>query len=358
VTAAFSAGNLTGGVVGIAAGRILQRRGPRLVMSVGSVVGTVALVGVAWSPSYAVFFAFWVLAGAASAGLFYPPAFAALTGWYGERRVQAITTLTLAAGFASTIFAPLTDALASQLSWRQTYAVLAVILGAVTLPAHLALLVHPWPAGSHHRDGALQRDRHILFSRTFLLATASATLMAFASYAALIGLVPLLIDRGLSSTWAAWALGLGGAGQVAGRLLYPAMTRTLDARTRAIVVIAALAAAIAGLAIVPGPTLLLVLMAVAAGAARGLFTLVEATLVSDYWGPERYAAIAGVFMAPILAASAAAPWLGAVIAGATGSSEALFGVLVGIAAVAALLAAAVERPTPSAPVRGDAQMVE
>ena len=45
-------------------------------------------------------------------GLFYPSAFAALTGWYGPQRVQALTALTLAAGVASTIFAPLASALA------------------------------------------------------------------------------------------------------------------------------------------------------------------------------------------------------------------------------------------------------
>jgi MFS family permease len=344
VTAAFSAGNLTGGLVGIVVGRTLQKRGPRPVMTSASVLGALAMGGVAWSPNYSTFFACWVLAGVASAGLFYPPAFAALTGWFGEGRVRAITTLTLAAGFASTIFAPLAQALVDTLSWRQTYGVLAVVLGLITVPAHFLGLDHPWPAGRPY-DKAQHGDRQILTSRTFVLATSSATLMSIASYASIVGLVPLLTGRGLSPTWAAWALGLGGAGQVAGRVLYPFMTRVADARARTVSVIVALAAALAGLALVRGPTLALVLLAVAAGAARGLFTLVEATLVSDYWGPERYATISGVFNAPILAASAAAPWLGVLVADATGSSTALFLILVATALVAALLAAAVQRPT-------------
>lgn len=47
VTGAFSAGSLTGAVAGIAAGRLLQRRGPRLVMTPGGVLGAaaVAVVG-------------------------------------------------------------------------------------------------------------------------------------------------------------------------------------------------------------------------------------------------------------------------------------------------------------------------
>ena len=85
------------------------------VKTVGSVLGAASVTGIAAAPSYWWFLAAWLATGTASAGLFYPPAFAALTAWYGPRRVQALTALTLAAGFASTIFAPLTSALAGQL---------------------------------------------------------------------------------------------------------------------------------------------------------------------------------------------------------------------------------------------------
>jgi len=110
VTAAFSGGNLLGAIVGVPVGRLLGRRGPRPVMTAGSILAVAALAGVAEAPSYGWFLAAWLIAGVAMAGVFYPPAFAALTGWYGPKRLPALTTLTLAAGFASTIFAPLTAA--------------------------------------------------------------------------------------------------------------------------------------------------------------------------------------------------------------------------------------------------------
>ena len=47
VTAAFSAGNLLGAAAGIPVGRLLERHGPRPVMTAGSVLGAVALVAVA-----------------------------------------------------------------------------------------------------------------------------------------------------------------------------------------------------------------------------------------------------------------------------------------------------------------------
>jgi predicted MFS family arabinose efflux permease len=62
----------------------------------------------------------------------YSPAFAALT----RDPVRALTILTFAGGLASTVFAPLTAALAAHLDWRHTYLALAAILALVTVPAH------------------------------------------------------------------------------------------------------------------------------------------------------------------------------------------------------------------------------
>ncbi|HMH94107.1 MAG TPA: MFS transporter, partial [Streptosporangiaceae bacterium] len=53
ITAAFSAGNVVGALAGVAAGRLIEKRGPRLVMTAGSVVGTAALAGIAVAPGLA-----------------------------------------------------------------------------------------------------------------------------------------------------------------------------------------------------------------------------------------------------------------------------------------------------------------
>jgi MFS family permease len=344
VTLAYSAGNLAGALAGIPAGRLLHARGPRLVMTVASVAGAASVAGIAAAPSYWWFLAAWLSAGIASAGLYYPPAFAALTAWYGERRVGALTTLTLAAGFASTIFAPLTSALAAHLSWRSVLLVLAVVLAVVTIPAHALFLRPPWAPARHEavtaagQETAAGLDRQVFASRAFLQLAGAVTLCALAQYAALVSLVPLLEGRGLSPGLAAWALGLGGAGQVAGRLCYRSLASRLGARARTTVIIGAGAGATLLLGLVPGPGALLIGVSVAAGAMRGVFTLTEATLVADYWGADRYAVLNGVFYAPPLAAGALAPGIGAGIAAVTGY-PALFAILAGCAATGAGLAA-------------------
>lgn len=350
VTLAYSAGNLAGALAGIPAGRLLHARGPRLVMTAASMLGAASVAGIAAAPSYGWFLAAWLAAGVASAGLFYPPAFAALTAWYGRQRVRALTTLTLAAGFASTIFAPLTSALAAHLSWRAVLLVLAAVLAVITVPAHALFLRPRWAPGQHEpamsagEPPAPSRDRQVVASRAFLQLATAGTLCAFAQYAALVNLVPLLEGRGLPGGLAAWALGLGGAGQVAGRLCYRPLASRLGARPRTAMVIGAGAVATLMLGLVPGPAVLLIAASVMAGAVRGVFTLTEATLVADYWGANRYAVLNGIFNAPLLAAGAIAPGLGAGIAALTGSYPALFAILAGCAAAGAGLAATAPPP--------------
>lgn len=337
VTTAFSAGSLFGAIGGIAVGRLIQARGPRGVMTAGSVLGAAAVCVVATAPSLPVFAVGWLLAGAAGAGTFYPPAFAALTQWFGTRRVRAITTLSLVAGFSSTIFAPLTGLLGEQLGWRGAYLVLAAALLVLNAPGHLLALQIPWhPAGRRTHSTA---DREVLRSRTFLLVTASGTLAALAMYTSLVHLVPLLLGEGFSVQAAAWALGLSGAGQVAGRLFYPWLDRRLAAHVRGSLVVALLAVTLLVLAAVPGPAALVIAIAVLSGAARGLFTLITATVVADYWGTERYAALNGIYNAPVGVATALAPAFGAAVAELTGSYRGLFVVLGGLALCSAALAA-------------------
>jgi MFS family permease len=341
VTAAFSFGLIVSALVGIPVGRWLDRFGPRRVMTAGSLLAVPAVAGIAAAPTVPWFFAAWALAGVAMAGVLYPPAFAALTRWWGPRRVTALTALTLLAGLASTIFAPLTAALEAPLGWRQTYLVLGAVLAVITVPAHVFGLRGRWPPP----DPAEQRGKPddapttVARSRPFLLLVAAAAIGAFSAFAVVVNQVPLLIERGLSTTVAAWALGLGGLGQVLGRLGYAALTRHTGVRARGVAVLGASAAATGLLALLPGPAVALVGAAMLAGAARGVFTLLKATAVSDRWGSAHYGRLNGLLFAPVMVATALAPWAGAALSEVLGGYPAVFAVLAGLAALAAVLIA-------------------
>jgi MFS family permease len=337
ITAGFSASQIVAGLVGIPVGRLLDRHGPRVIMTTGSIVAVLALVALATADSLGWFTAAWLLAGVAMAGIFYAPAFAALTRWYGPRRVSALTALTLVAGLASTVFAPLTAVLNDRLDWRGTYLVLAGFLAVTTIPLHLWGLRLPWPAIEHetaHAPSAVAR------SRPFLVLVVAMSLAAFSVYAVVINLVPLLTERGMTTSAAAIALGLGGVGQVLGRLGYARLAARTSVRTRTLLILLVSAAVTVLLGVLPGPALLLIAGSVLAGVTRGIFTLVQATAITDRWGAVHYGQLNGLLTAPVMLTAAIAPWAGSAMAAWLGGYPAVFVVLGVIGVLAAALSTA------------------
>ncbi|MFE6337843.1 MFS transporter [Streptomyces sp. NPDC057798] len=337
-TAAFSLALDISAFAGIRVGRILDHRGPRTVMTTGSVLGVVSLLIVAAAPNLLVFFAGWALAGLAMAATFYQPAFAALTRWWAPDHIRALTIVTLAGGLASTVFAPLTAALADHLSWRHTYLVLAAILATVTIPAHALALRAPWPdaptSPAHTAAGAAEVGR----SRPFLLLAAAFTLSSFAMYAVVVAFVPLFLERGYTTSQAAWALGIGGAGQTLGRTLYAALARRTTATARTTILIALGGLTTAALAAVPGPYALLIAVSVVAGMVRGNLTLLQATAITDRWGTTYYGRLSGLLAAPAHTAAALAPFAGAALTVPLGGYGPLFFLLAATSMAAALTA--------------------
>ena len=345
VTGAFSLSLIVAAGVGIFVGRHIDRRGPRLVMSAGSALAVVSVVVVATAPTYPVFLIGWLLIGVAMAGVLYAPAFAALTHWAGSRRVRALTTLTLVAGLASTVFAPLTAVINSVVDWRETYLVLVVVLAAITLPAHWYGLRQPWGHGTSIVDlQARPASRaRVASTRPFILLAIAFAAASFTIYAVLINLVPLFIERGFTTTEAAVALGLGGVGQVAGRLGYARFAARTGVVSRTVIVLASVALTTALLAILPGPLWLLTSVAMLVGVVRGIDTLLQATAVSDRWGVHGFGRLNGLLTAPVMVSAAIAPFAGAALAEAAGGQATAFLLLAGLAGAAAVAAAFTKR---------------
>lgn len=354
VVGAFTVGLIVSGVAGLWVGRHIDRHGPRRIMTLGSLVGVAATAGLATAPTYGWFVAAWVVAGLAMSATLYAPAFAAVTHWAGPRnRVRALTTITLVAGLASTVFAPLTAWLLGRGDWRSSYLLLAVVL-TVTVPLHWWGLRGPWQHTTRTGEPGSRRGAAPYRHRDLALLTVAMTLGGFAIYAVVVNLIPLLVEHGISTGLAATALGVGGIGQVAGRLLYGPLVTRLGVRSRTVAVFGAAALTIAALAVVDGPYLAVAAVSFLAGSVRGIFTLVQATAVADRWGTAAYGARSGVINGGVVGASAVAPWLGATMAASLGSQRAAFLGLAAVAVLAAAISGVTTAPRPS----GDAPSSE
>lgn len=333
VTLSFSVGLVASALAGVAVGRWLDERGPRMIMTAGSVVGAGGLVIVAAAPNLVVFTAGWIVAGTAHAAVLYQAAFTVIARRYGDRRRGAMTILTLAGGLASTVFAPIVATLLTVTDWRSMFLVLAAVLVMTTTPLHWFFLEPSWPPIVHDESTNHHTVASVVRTRRFWMLEASMLALAAALFSVTLAIIPLFTEKGMTYELAAWALGLLGAGQVIGRLLYVAIPRTAApwvslAATASLSVIG-----LALLAIVPGPPWLLISIGVGVGAVRGAQTLVQGSAVADRWGIRNYGSINGVFAAPITAIGAVGPALGPLIAVATGSYSAMAWVAVGFAAL-------------------------
>lgn len=339
ITAAFSGGVVVSAVSGVVVGRMLDRRGPRLVMTIGSAVGAAGLVIVAVAPDLIVFAAGWVVCGLAQSAVLYQAAFTVLTRRHGERRQTPLTILTLAGGLASTVFAPVVAALLGVVDWRVTFLILAALLAVITVPLHWFSLEREWPQRDHRPDAEPSHTvSAVIRTRRYWALELTMIVLSVSLLSATLAAVPLFMEKGLTFELAALGLGLIGAGQVIGRLVFLARPRN----ARPWVIVAAVAAlagvSLAALALVPGPAWLLIVLGVVAGAVRGAYTLVQASAVADRWGTRNYGSINGTFMAPVTIAAALTPAIGPAVAAGVGSFSAMVAIMAGAALAAAALA--------------------
>jgi MFS family permease len=347
LTGAYSLALLVAMLLSPPLGRWLDRAGPRVPMTVGSVLGTILLL--AWSgvSSLPVFYVVWAGIGVSMALTLYEPAFAAASTWFVRGRSRAMLVLTTVAGFASTIFLPLAGWLTERLGWRAALLILALILGAVTIPAHALLLrrrpedlgllpdgaplsggtSRPKPAGAPLQR-ALRDPAYWWLNLGFLLGTAAS--VAIGLY-----LIPVLLERGESLALATVVTGLIGAAQVVGRLIVTALEPRVSETGVAVVVFAFQALAIALVLAPLGMTIVLIAVTLL-GVGRGGTTLMRATLVAERYGRASFATISGIPAATQMAARAIAPVGAGLLASRLGGYGPMLVVLTAIATAATL----------------------
>lgn len=341
ITGAFSLAIVVLGVVGVPVGHWLDERGPRLLMTAGSVLGVALAIGWSLVEDLATFYALWVLMGVCWSATLYGPAFATVTAHFRERRTEALTVVTLMAGLASTIFLPLTAFLVEPLGWRSALVALAAIL-AVTVPLH-ALVLRKAPAPPEHdTEPSLSLGEALRHPSFRWLA------LGFVCFALGIGLfvhlVPYLSGRGFDLTTAATIAGLVGALQVVGRIALAPLERRLDPTVLIGLVYGLQPLAIVVLLLGPAaaaPWIFVVLF----GASRGADTLIRNTVVARLYGPRRFASISAVLSLVITFAWASGPIALGVIYDTFGGYELGFWAIAAASVVAAVaVVVATRRP--------------
>jgi MFS family permease len=341
LTGAFSVGMGVAALAALPVGRWIDRHGARALMTLGSCLAVGLLL--VWSrvESLPALYAVWCAMGLALAATLYEPAFAAVVGWFATgHRDRALLTVTLAAGFASTIFMPTEAWLVERFGWRTTLLVLATILAVVTIPIHALVLRRP-PRGESRAAGVEWVESRVpgltlgAAARTgvFWVLAVAFFFGNFTTNSVTVHLIPYLSDRGYTPTLAAVMIGWLGAMQVPARLVFAPIAVRFGHRAATAAIFFGQALGLAQLALAARlPTL--VPMVVVLGAANGMSTLARATTIAEIFGPRHYGSISGAVALGANGARALAPVGAAFLQVALGGYEPVFWLLTAVLVVA------------------------
>jgi len=335
VALASTISTLVGALAGYPVGRLLDHRGGRLTMTLGSGVGVVGVLVWSQARTLSELYLAFALVGVAQTMSTYDAAFAVIVAAIrSERRDATILTMTMIVGLTTYLASPIMGWLAGWLGWRGTLLVLAVGIALTGVPGHLQAI----PPAALHRRRAPQRTgaslAEVLHSSRFWLLALAFTAQTAATTGVLTMLVTYLRDRGFSETAATSIPVAIGVFQIVARFGLSSLGGRVSV---ALVCVIAYATQAGGMLALPftGLSLTLALICVSAvGLGNGVGVIARAVLIADGFGTTHFARIMAVTALPMALAKAIAPvtaaWLG------NGDFLVLFGSMSALASVALL----------------------
>lgn len=329
-----SAALLLSGLLGPLAGRMIDRYGGRDVLTATNLAFATGLVLLSYATGPISLFTAWLVLGIGMGFGLYEAAFATVAGLYGQQARNAITGITLFAGFASTVGWPLSAGLIDVFGWRGAVMAWAVLHLLIGLPLNRLLVPKsPLPAPFAMPDVATSAG--VPWTMIILAGVFGATW--FVSTALAAHLPRLLEAMGATPAAAIAAGALVGPAQVAARIAEFGLLRRA-----APMISARLAAGLHPL----GAILLALIGAPAAilfvllhGAGNGMLTIARGTLPLALFGSAGYGLRTGIIAAPARILQGGAPLLFGLVLDRDGplAALALTGMLTGLLFLALLL---------------------
>ncbi len=341
----FSVGLLVAGLVAPFVGRSIDRFGGHVVMTIGSLIGSLGLLLIGYAAHPVAYYIVWMVLGVAMAANLYDSAFATLGRIFGIAARRPITALTLAGGFASTVSWPATHFLIEGVGWRGTYLVYAVLLACVAAPLHAFALPRSRYEADVPPQNATEAPAKVLppYGLAFILVASAFASYAFVPSGLSAHLLAIFGRTGIDAGTVVWIGALFGPAQVGARLIEFAFGRNLHPLWVVRFALAILLGAFAMLALLGVSTATAAAFALMFGGANGLVTITRGAVPLTLFGASGYGRLMGRLAGPFLLVQSAAPLVMAFVIERTTDSAAL-AVAAGFASVALVCFISIRRP--------------
>ena len=359
---AFSFGFLVSAALSPLVGRLMDRRGPRVVIEMGVVV---MAAGLMLAPlvrrPWHLYATLGVLVGGGGVCLGYTGQALFLPNWFVRRRGLAMSLAFSGVGVGSIILLPWLQALIGRAGWRAACWVMGILVLALLAPLNLLLRRRPEdlglePDGDHAPQGSVAVNRTasnivdpawvaVDWTLGRAMRTARFWWIAvgyfsglFSWYAVQVHQTRYLVEIGFSPTDAAWALGLVSLAGIPGQI---ALGHLSDRIGREWVwTVGSLGFALCYVSLLllphaPTPTLLYLMVASQGMLGYGLTSVIGAIPAEIFQG-RHYGTIFGTLMLASIVGGAAGPWVTGALYDVTGSYAPAFSLAIGSSLLSAL----------------------
>ena len=356
---AFSFGFLVSALLSPVLGRLMDRRGPRVVMEMGVVLlGAGLLLASLIERPWQLYATLGVLVGAGSNCLGYTGQALFLPNWFVRRRSFAISVAFSGVGVGSIVLLPALQGVIEQAGWRTACAalgVLALLLAPLNLllrgrPQELGLLpdgeaagaAAAAPAPSNVVDPAWAAvdwtlARAVRTGRFWWIALGYFGGL-YAWYSVQVHQTKYLVEVGFDATEAAWALGLVSLVAVPGQIWLGHLSDRIGREWVWSIGCAGFAIsylALLALARFPDPALLALMVGAQGLLGYGLVSVMGAITAEIFEG-RNYGAIFSTLMLAMICGGAAGPWITGLLHDRTGSYAPGFAIALAVCGVSAL----------------------
>ncbi|MEI7925546.1 MAG: MFS transporter, partial [Chloroflexota bacterium] len=236
IVTAITLATLLGGFLAAMLGPVVDRYGPRVLMTVSLLAGGTALILLSGVHTRWQYYAIWALYGVASLGFNLLGPVVALANWFVRRRSVAFMFFTAGSATAGIALAPLMGQVEAAYGWRFVWLLMGMIvcsiapLAWITIrrrPDDLGLLpdgdIEPPARGASEAVAGYGREwtvREALHTRAFWLTTIGFTLIGLPQWSIFVHMAPYIVSNGFSPQEGALVVSVYGVGVLSGRPLY------------------------------------------------------------------------------------------------------------------------------------------
>ena len=317
LTLAITLAIATSAIFSPIAGKIIDKDFGNSLLLISAVLGGIGLTLLSFIETIWHFYLVWILIGISIAGCLYEPCFAIVTKYRGEKAKHDIITITLIAGFASTICFPLTHIISNIFSWQ----VAAILFSFVVVFIASPML---WIGATLIRKEAHQtpilekttqctKDKFLVKNPVFYNLAICFAIIALVHGVSLNHLLSILSERDYTMNIAILAASCIGPMQVVGRMIMLFSEKHLSTYKFSLIALLGMGISMAILFGSGSSVFLLFLFIAIFGTTYGTISVLRPVIVKNLLGSKNFGLKSGYLASAYLSGTAIAPYFGALI---------------------------------------------